>query len=88
MGFNPTDAYLNSEDEDIDSIGGILNDLDDNSEDIMQATELVLNPRSDIIGSLKCSICDEEIVEVSTEHENRFECGCNHLIKFEIPTEQ
>lgn len=51
----------------------------------MKANSMVLNPKAKIKGKLKCSHCGEKIVEVSTEHENEFQCGCEELVEFEIP---
>ena len=53
----------------------------------MNPNEITLNPGSDISGKLVCSHCGEEIKEVSYENQNRFECGCEKPVKFEIPTE-
>lgn len=53
----------------------------------MEPNGLVLNPRSKRSGELKCSRCGEKVVEVSGHYENRFECGCDGLVEFEIPVE-
>jgi hypothetical protein len=53
----------------------------------MDPNEITLNPGADISGKLVCSHCGEEIEEVSYENQNRFECGCEKPVKFEIPTE-
>ena len=53
----------------------------------MDPNKLTLNPGADISGKLVCSHCGEEIVEVATDKENRFECGCEEIVEFDIPTE-
>lgn len=53
----------------------------------MEPNNITLNPGADISGRLVCSHCGEEIEEVSYENQNRFECGCEKPVKFEIPAE-
>jgi ribosomal protein S27AE len=60
-------------------------DSNNNQRNDMEPNSLVLNPRSERNGELKCSRCGEKVVEVSGHHENRFECGCDGLVEFEIP---
>lgn len=51
----------------------------------MEPNELTLNPHSDTTATPICPLCEEEIQELSSDVENRFVCGCNKLIEFEIP---
>lgn len=54
----------------------------------MESNNLVLNPGADATAHPICPNCEEKIVELSTGHENRFTCGCNQLIEFDIPVEK
>lgn len=51
----------------------------------MEPANITLNPgvRQDSITPL-CPDCGDKIVEVSSESENRFMCGCDRLRKFEF----
>ena len=51
----------------------------------MKANELILNPRSDMEVYPKCPLCNQHIYEVSGDAENKFECGCEEVVKFTIP---
>jgi len=53
----------------------------------MKPNDLSLNPRSHIEAYPKCPLCDEHIYEVSGDAENKFECGCEEVVKFTIPVE-
>lgn len=48
----------------------------------MDPNKVVLNPKADESANLVCSRCNEEIVEVSTENQNWFKCGCDGLVEF------
>lgn len=52
----------------------------------MDPNKLTLNPGADIDGKLVCSHCGEEIVEVATDKQNYFKCGCEQRVEFDIPT--
>lgn len=51
----------------------------------MKPNSLVLNPytNSNPVNPI-CPDCDEEIRELSSEHENRFICGCEKIRTFEF----
>lgn len=50
----------------------------------MKPNRIKLNPRRDVSANPLCPRCGEKIKEVSTEHENWFECGCEQLIEFKF----
>lgn len=53
----------------------------------MKPNDLTLNPRSDIKAYPKCPLCGEHIYETSGDAQNKFECGCDEVVKFTIPVE-